>query len=568
MPVPEFPRQFVDPQVNLDDWARIEPLFDRLDARPVDTVEQLNGWLLDGSELTAGIQEVGTGREVRMTCQTDDEERKRAYLDFVENIAPRCKPRWHALNQKYVQSPAAAKLPRPRFEVLDRSVRNSVELFRPENVPLQTEEAKLSQRFQEISGAMTVEYGGVEQTLQQLARYQEEPDRATRQATWELSTGRRLRDAGVLEDIFDEMLALRGRMASNAGMPDYRAYAFRTKERFDYTPQDCLQFHEAIEQSVVPLLRSLQERRRRALGVDVLRPWDLAVDEQGRPALRPFAGADELCDKVHTVFTRIDLELADQFAQMRSGALLDLESRKGKAPGGYMATFEERRVPFIFMNAVGLQRDVRTLLHECGHAFHTYAARREPLIDYRSAPLEFAEVASMAMELLAYEHFDLLYDGGDLSRARRTQLEGIVDVFPWIATIDAFQHWLYTHPGHTRADRREHWLTLRRRFGGFESFAGYEEALGHFWQRQLHLFQVPFYYVEYGIAQLGALQVWQNARRDQARALGAYRAALALGGGRPLPQLFEAADIRFDFTIDTLGPLMEAVRSELEALGD
>ncbi|MHC4092288.1 MAG: M3 family oligoendopeptidase [Planctomycetota bacterium] len=568
MPPREFPRQFVAADATLDDWPQIELVFDQLDARPVDTAEQLHQWLLDCSELTACIHEVGTEREVRMTCQTDDEQRKQAYLDFVENIAPRCKPRWHALNEKYTASPAAGQLPAARFQVFDRSVRNSVELFRPQNVPLQTEEAKLTQRFQEISGAMTVRYDGQEQTLQQLSRYQELPRRSVRQETWEMSTARRLQDASALEDLFDELYRLRQQMALNADLPNYRGYAFKAKERFDYTPQDCLDFHDAIEQTVVPLMRDLQKRRVRKLGVGMLRPWDLAVDEEGRPPLRPFTEVEELCDKAGTVFNRIDVALADQFDAMRRSGLLDLESRKGKAPGGYMATFEERRQPFIFMNAVGLQRDVRTLFHECGHAFHTYAARNDPLLDYRSAPLEFAEVASMSMELLAYEHFDVLYQGEDLVRAKRAQLEGTVEVFPWIATIDAFQHWLYTDPDHTRDQRREHWLGLRRRFGGIEDFSGHEDALAYFWQRQLHLFQVPFYYVEYGIAQLGALQVWRRSRDGKPQALRAYRNALSLGGSRPLPQLFEAADIRFDFTVDTLGPLMAALRNELDALGE
>ncbi len=563
-----YPRQFVRPGDPLSDWNHIDPYFDQLRDRVLGDVKQLNQWLLDCSELMACVDEVGTDREVRYTCQTDDPQRKAAHLDFVENIAPRCKPRWHELNLKYVGCPVAPDLPKQRFFTFDRSVRNTVELYRDENVPLQVEESKLEQRFQEISGAMTVHFDGREQTLQQLAVYSEQTDRAVRQSAWEAASKRRLQDRELLEDLFDQLFKLRHQMALNAGMSDFREYMFKAKERFDYTPQDCLAFHEAIEESVVPLMRNLQDRRRRLLGVDPLRPWDLAVDVKGRPPLKPFQTSAELCDRSSRVFQRVDPDLGEQFDQMRVAGYLDLDSRKGKAPGGYQSTYYESRHPFIFMNAVGLQRDVRTMIHEGGHAFHSYACRDDPLMHYRHAPIEFAEVASMGMEMLAYDFLDVFYQGEELRRAKQAQLEGIIIFFPWMATIDAFQHWMYTNPQHTRDQRREMWLKLHERFGGPEDFSGYEETLAYLWQRQLHLFTVPFYYVEYGIAQIGALQVWRNARANRGRAVRDYRNALKLGGSRPLPELFAAAGVKFDFTLDTLGPLMEMVQAEFEALGE
>ena len=564
----EFPRQFVRATDRLSDWSRIQPYFEDLLARPIEKLEQLNAWLVDWSELAACIDEVGTDRYVKMTCQTSDPEYEKAYLTFVEQIEPKCKPMWHRLETRYVASPAVDALPRARFEVFNRSVRNRVELYREENVALEVEEAKLEQKHHKISGAMTVEYEGKEQTLQQLARYLEGTDRCIRRQTWELGTKRRLQDAEALEDIFDELLGLRHRMARNAGLADYRAYAFRAKERFDYTPEDCITFHEAIEKACVPLVRDFQEKRQAALGLEELRPWDLSVDVKGRPPLAPFETIGELIDKCAAVFERVDPELGEQFRQMAGRDDLDLESRKGKAPGGYQSTYHESRRPFIFMNAVGIQRDVRTLIHEGGHAFHALACRHDPLLHYRNAPIEFAEVASMGMEMLAYEHFDVFYSGSDLVRAKRQQLEGIVAIFPWVATIDAFQHWMYTHPEHTRAERRDRWLALHDRFGGIEQYNGYEEGLARSWQKQLHLFQVPFYYVEYAIAQLGALQIWLNANDDRGQAVRDYRRALPLGGSRPLPELFQAANTRFDFSIDTLGPLMDATQRELQALED
>ncbi len=564
----EYPRQFVKPRDALSSWEQIEPYLNLLLSAANDTPEKLNQWLLDCSELAACIDEVGTDRYVKMTCQTDDEARKAAYLDYVENIEPKCKPKWHELDKRFVSSPAVQVLPGERFEVLTRSVRNQVELYREENVALEVEEAKLQQKFQETSAAMTVEYEGREQTLQQLSIYLERTDRAVRQQVWELSSARRLQDADVLEGIFDGLFKLRHQIAGNAGFDDFRGYAFRAKERFDYTPEDCLAFHDAIEKTCVPLMRGEADARKRKLGVEVLRPWDLAVDVKGRAPLRPFESPEELVQKCVSVFDRLHPDFGAQFREMVRQGRLDLESRKGKAPGGYQSTYQETRQPFIFMNAVGMHRDVRTLIHEGGHAFHTLACRHDPLVTYRRSPLEFAEVASMGMEMLAYEHFDVFYSAEELARARRNQLEGVISVLPWVATIDAFQHWMYTKPGHSREERRAYWVELQARFGGLEDYSGYEEALARGWQKQLHLFEVPFYYIEYAIAQLGALQLWRNARENRGRAIELYRRALALGGSRPLPELFESAGIRFDFTTETLGPLMEAVQAELESLPD
>ena len=406
MQTTSHPRRFVKAGEKLDDFARIEPYFRDLLDRDIDTVEALEKWLLDGSEVAACLGEERTDRYVKMTCHTDDAALEEAYLEFVEGVIPKCRPLWHQLNIKYTQSPVAARLPRERYAVLDRNTRSAVELYRDENVPLLTDEAKLAQEYQKVCGAMTVEYDGKEQTLQQMSIYLEDPDRDVRRQAWELVARRRLQDRDKIEDIYDAMLAVRGKLAVNADLPDYRAYAFIAYQRFDYTPDDCLRFHDAIERTAVPAARSMNERRRERLGVETLRPWDLSVDELGRPALRPFSTVEELCDICRRIFGKIDPRCAEQFADMEANNYLDLDSRKGKAPGGYQSTYDESRHPFIFMNAVGLHRDVETLLHEGGHSFHAYATRDEDLIEYRGAPIEFCEVASMSMELLAMDHFD------------------------------------------------------------------------------------------------------------------------------------------------------------------
>lgn len=561
-------RQFVPDNCDLGDWAQLEPLFKQLqdEAPKLRGAKQLEKWVLKASELGAALFQEEASRYISMTCQTDDKEAEKAYLHFVEQIEPRTKPEWQKLDQLFLASPFMEKLPLKRWLVYIRDVRKDVELFRQENVALQTEETKLGQQYQKTMGAMSVKFQDREQTLQQMGKYLEEPDRALREQAWTLVAERRLKDRDAIEQYYDELLVLRGKIARNASFDNYRDYAFRAKGRFDYGPSACEDFHKAVEETVVPLARKLQARRRKLMGLKKLRPWDLGVDPLNRPPLRPFEGVPALVEKTHEVFRRIDPSLAQDFDVLRSHNLLELDSRKGKAPGGYQHSLEEARLPFIFMNAVGLQRDVETLLHEGGHAFHSLAARNEPLLAYRHAPIEFCEVASMSMELLGGPHLNVFYSDADAKRARRVHLEGIIGLLPWVATIDAFQDWVYTHPGHSRDERKTHWISLLARFGGSEDWSGFEDARAYMWHRQLHLFLHPFYYIEYGIAQLGALQVWLKSRRDTAKAVANYRKALALGRSRPLPDLFKAAGARFDFSARTVKPLVNAVRRELKEL--
>lgn len=562
------PRRFVPADIDLGDWKNIEPLYDRLEATApaCRTVADLEAWLLNWSELNSALDQDGSKRHIAMTCHTDNPEAEQAYLHFIEEIQPRLKPREFKLAQIFIAHPLRAQLPKLRYQVFDRDTNLQVELFRPENVPLETEEAKLSQQYQKLSGSLTVQFRGEERTLVQMSRYLEEPDRALRQEAWELVANRRLQEVDRIEAIFDQLIDVRQKIARHAGFKNYVEYAFRARGRFDYTPADCLKFHAAIEKEVMPAMRELQVERRKKMALDSLRPWDVAVDVFNRPPLRPFEKVDGMVANTQHIFDQLDPSLAKGFQRMQDLRLLDLANRKGKAPGGYQSTLSEARVPFIFMNAVGLQRDVETLLHEAGHAFHALATENENLYAYRNAPIEFCEVASMSMELLGNEYIETFYAAPEAKRARRDHLEGIIKLFPWVASIDAFQHWIYSHPGHTRDDRKAAWLQLMDRFGGVVDWTGYEAARAYLWHRQPHLFTSPFYYVEYGIAQLGALQVWANSKSDKPRALREYKQALALGGSRPLPELFAAAGARFEFTDQTMNPLMRLVRSELAKL--
>ncbi|MEE8509166.1 MAG: M3 family oligoendopeptidase, partial [Myxococcota bacterium] len=470
------------------------------------------------------------------------------------------------LDRKIVASPHADGLDRRRHEVLLRDLQADVEIFREENIPLQTEQTKLDQQYEETCGAMTVDFRGEERTLPQMARFLEETDRSIREEAWRAIWDRRYRDRERLSDIFDRLVGLRARVAANAGFASFRDYMFKCKHRFDYTPADCEAFHRAAEEVCVPVLRRLNAQRREALRVDPLRPWDLAVDINGRPPLRPFEGADELIEKTSRLFGRMEPSLAAMFDSLRGGDCLDLDSRKGKAPGGYQAHRDRSRRPFIFMNAAGLHRDLETMVHEAGHAFHSILCNDEPLLYYRHSPLEFAEVASMSMELFSFPFLGEFYDEAEVARAKREHLEQLSALLPWVATIDAFQHWIYTHPDHSRDERTAQWLELDERFGAAVSWDGLEHYRQMTWQRQGHLFGVPFYYIEYGIAQLGALQLWLQFKADRSGAIESYRRALRLGGSRPLPELFEAAGLTFDFGPETMKRLMDEVQRELDTL--
>ncbi len=565
----EFQRKFLPSQTDLTNLSKLKEYFSTLEHRPLASSGDVEKWFKEQSELLAALYEEQAIRYIRMTCQTDDPAREKAYLEFVENVEPVAKVCSFELDKKYLAAPGRKNLSQDFYSVLNRRVENSVSLFRPANVELEKEETKLATKYQKTTGAMTVNYRGEEKTMQQMARYLEEPDRKVREDTWLLVENRRQKDRDPLDDLFDEMLGIRQKIAENAGFENYRDYMFRKKERFDYTPQDCFNFHQAVEEHVVPLLRELDRDRKTKLSVDPLRPYDLAVDPESRPALHPFEKAKQLIDGCVTIFEKVNPKFANSLRKLAELSLLDLESRKGKAPGGYQSELMELRLPFIFMNAVGRDQDVWTLLHEAGHSFHTFALRHSDMpIQYRGQdiPLEFAEVASQTMEIIGGEHLQgTFYNKEDAARSKRDHLISLVRLLAWIATIDAFQHWIYTNPEHSKEERVKQWVKLRERFGGLENWMGYEKYRESFWQRQLHIYEVPFYYIEYGIAWTGALGLWTRYRKDPKGAIAAYEKALALGGSKPLPELFRAADMPFDFGPKTIQPYARELKEILKA---
>ncbi|MFL5733541.1 MAG: M3 family oligoendopeptidase [Chloroflexia bacterium] len=537
------PHRFVPDEFDPTHAAAVTHLYGRLEERDISTCQALEDFILDWEELDAVITECYARSYVDMTSDTTNPDYKDLYLKVVQEVVPVAEQKGFDLKQKLLTSPALDQLG-DEYEVFLRNMRAEVEIFREENVPLFTEERKLDQEFEEISGAQQAEFRGQVYPLPQLARFLEETDRATREEAWRVRAEARYTDAGALDALYDRMYEVRQQIAANAGFANYRDYQFKAMKRFDYTPEDCLAFHDAIEKHIVPVIVEDQERRKTLLGLDTLRPWDLNVDPDGKEPLRPFDSVDRLKAGCERIVLSIDPELGLFFRTMMDQHLLDLESRPGKSPGGYMMSFPDKRVPFIFMNAVGTKRDVDVVLHEGGHAFHYFLARELPLNSYHHASLEFSEVASMTMELLSRPYMSEFYAEEQLPRLMDEQLREALRFFPFMAMIDAFQHWAYTTPDHGPQVRRARWAELEQRFRPGVDWTGLEPYRDAGWQYP-HVFSVPFYYVEYGIAQLAAFKVWLNSLKDEKEALRAYKRALALGGSRPLPDLFKAAGAEF-----------------------
>lgn len=551
-------------------WPEIEPLCKDLEARQLSAAN-VNDWLAEWSHLSEHIFEMRERLYVATTVDTSDTEAENRFKAFLDNIQPQAEAADQRLKEKLLKSGLEPK----GFAIALRNMRTEAALFRDANLPLLTEEDKLANEYDKIVGAQSVTWDGHDVTPTALRPVYQEPDRARREAAWRTVQGRWLADRQAVSDLWQRFLPLRRKIAANADFgDDYRAYRWKSMLRFDYTPADCKSFHQAIEEVVVPAAARIYERRRQRLGVSTLRPWDLDVDPLGRTPLRPYKTVAELQSKVSSVFHHVDPQLGQYFDLMRNEGLLDLDNRKNKAPGGYCDDFVASRRPFIFMNAVGLHDDVQTLLHEGGHSFHTFEMSGLPYIHQMQVGMEFAEVASMGMELLAAPYLAVdnggFYSKADAARARVEHLEGNILFWPYMAVVDAFQQWVYENPDAALAPANcdAEWARQWRRFMGGVDWSGLEQYLVTGWQRKLHIHQIPFYYVEYGLAQLGAVQIWANALKDQAGAVASYRRALALGGTVTLPELYATAGAKFAFDAATLRScvgLMEETIGKLDA---
>ena len=556
---------FVPDYLDGSSWESIEPLMNDLRDRKLSCSNCLETFIADRSSLSEVISEARARLYIDMTCHTDDEDIQKSWMQFVENVQPKLSEYSDILNRRLVEHQALDELPE-RFGILVKGIKTDIAIFREENIPLSTQATKLVTEYNEICGAQMVEFDGEQKTFAQMAIYFENTDRKIREGAWKAVSERRFEDNERVSEIYDELIQIRHKIATNAGFEGFQQYMFASMHRFDYSIEDCLEFHESIETVCQPLRHRTDGERMRDLGIDSLRPWDMGVDVKGRPPLQPFNDVQEMVDGCSRIFHNMSEELGNYFDQLDANDCLDLDSRKGKAPGGYQYYLQKSRLPFIFMNAAGTQRNIETMIHEAGHAFHSFYSGHLDLIHERDSPIEFAEVASMSMELLTHPHWEEFYDNKDADRARRKHLEDIISFMPWMATIDAFQHWVYANPNHSREERAEKWLELGERFGPKVDMTGFEDIHKVSWQRQGHLFGVPFYYVEYGIAQLGALQMWKYHRRDTQDALDRYKAGLSLGYTRGLTELFQASGLELSFSESYVGELIGEIDEALAEL--
>ncbi len=563
--IKKLERKFVPKDFVLTNWEAAEPYFKNLLDRHLNSKIELEQWLLDMSELEAVINEEACWRQIKMTCDNENKTLEDAFNYFCLEIQPQIQPYSDALNKKLLNSPFLHELDEATYHTYLRSTRKNIELFRQENIPLQAEISVLQQQFGQITGAMMVEVNGEEFTLQQAAKFLENDDRKLREEVYKKIQDRRLQDAEKLNDLYDKLVHLRNTEALNAGFTNYRDYRFKELGRFDYSKEDCDKFHDAVKQHVLPLVNEIYKKKKEKLGVDTLRPWDADAEPAGTKPLRPFATGSELLEKSIECFSKLRPFFGECLQRMKAMQHLDLESRRGKSPGGYNCPLAESGAPFIFMNAAGQMQDVTTMVHEGGHAVHSFLTHPLALNGFKEYPMEIAEVASMAMELFSMDHWETFFKNpDDLSRAKEHQLERVITIFPWIAIIDKFQHWIYEHPAHNHEERSHAWEGILQEFADdVTDYSGLEKYRVNAWQRQLHLFEVPFYYIEYGIAQLGAIGMWMQYKNNPQQALDNYCFALSLGGTKTLPELYKTAGLEFDFSPEKIKVLMEFVKDQM-----
>ncbi len=563
-------RSYLPQDWTVSTWDNLKPFYEELVARPIEHLDQLNTWLKDRSELESVLEEDMGWRYVRMTCDTQNKELAEHFNYFVAEIQPQIAPYSNELNIKLASHPLKDSLKKdPGLLNIIRNIESEIELFREENIPLLSELEQEAHEFGSINAAMTVTIDGKELTLQQASDFLQSSDRTKREEVYRQIAARRMQDKTALNELYSKLVIKRHQVAQNAGFENYRDYMFKAMGRFDYTVENVFNFHEAIKKHVVPLLNKLAEERKEALKLTSLKPWDLQVNYFGTTPLKPFSDGEELLSKTIQCFNNINPQLGGCLETMKEMKHLDLISRIGKAPGGYNYPLDETGVPFIFMNASTSLRDLVTLVHEGGHAYHSFLVSGQPLQFFKHPSSEVAELASMSMELFSMEHWNLFFASAhDLKRAKREHLEGILSTLPWVAIIDKFQHWVYEHPEHTVEQREQAWLEISGEFSTNQiDWTGLEEFRKYTWQKQLHLYEVPFYYIEYGMAQLGAVAMWKNFKEDAGKTFKDYTSALSLGYSRTIPEIYQEAGIAFDFSEQNVKTLMEFVWKELRNSG-
>ncbi len=561
-------RTFVAPDLDILSWESIEPYFKNLEEREFTSVQKVEEWLKDRSEIESVLEEEMAWRYIKMNCNTANQQLSNHFTDFVTNIEPQASTYSNRLDKKLLASPFLNQLDSKTYFVMVRALQKRESLFREANVQIFAELQNLEQEYGRISSNMTVEVVGKTKTLQQAAVYLKSNNRNERKQVYLQIQERRAADKDELNQLLSTLIQKRSQAAANAGFANYRDYKHEDLGRFDYSKQDCFDFHKSIAETVPAVLADLHKQRKQALQLDSLMPWDLEVDTENKPPLKPFSNTEELIQKSLACFKEIRPKYADYIKTMVNEGYMDLDSRIGKAPGGFNYPLYESNLPFIFMNSAGTLRDVETMVHECGHAIHSCLSVGLPLVEFKSLPSEVAELASMSMELISMEHWHHFFDSEEeLKRAKRSQLEGVISVLPWVAIVDKFQHWLYENPTHSVAEREQAWTEITNIFDtGMVSHQGLEHFAKSSWQKQLHIFEVPFYYIEYGIAQLGAIAMWRQYLQNPEQTLNNYEAFMKLGYTVTIPEIYKTAGIEFNFSKRYVTELIDFVKEQLNKL--
>lgn len=549
---------------NITNWEKVKHELDKMEKAKINSVGELLEFMKKVGEFSDIVAEEMAWRYISMTRYADKDEYSKAFNEFYSGIVAKVKPYDFKFKKKFYDSEFRKELDTKKYSHLNRIISNDIELFREENIPLEVKEKEIGNKYGAAFSKLTVMYKGEEKTLSQLTPFLKDQDRTVRKEVWELRINKIAEKKEEFNKLFDMMKKLRIKQAKNAGFDNYRDYMHQSKGRFSYTPDDIMKFHTAVEKEVIPFLKEQTQRRKKILELDSVRPWDTSVDLDGKK-LKPFKTINEFIDKAIEILDKVKSEFGENLAKMRNSDLLDLENRKGKAPGGYNYPLQETGAPFIFMNAVGVHRNVVTLLHESGHAMHTFAMKDIKLDPYKGTPSEVAELASMSMEFLSMDYWNVYYDDtNDFKKARRDQLKGALSFLPWCMIVDAFQHWIYLNPEHSVKERDEYFLSLLKRYDTGVDWTGLENYKPLLWLFQLHIFEVPFYYIEYGMSQLGALSVYRNYKKlGKEKALESYQKFLDMGYKVPVDKLYETAGIKFDFSAKYVKELVEFVKEEL-----
>jgi oligoendopeptidase F len=534
----------------------------------IGSAEDLNTFLSDQKRLYEQVEEKMMKHYIAFQCQSDDEENKRKYEFDQQQIKPLYKKYQSLLDEKVLESPFLSDLPDSEYGEFKKKLRVQFALFQEANLEIEKQEDALVNQYFEIAGSLTSIWEGEEVTLSELYAHASDPNRDKRQKAWEAIYTPILKEEEKVQKILDELIQLRVKKAENAGLPSFTDYMFKKYNRFDYTPEDCHQLAESIREHVLPLTLQLEKEHKKELDVEVYRPWDVTGVAASKKPLKPVDSAEELINKSAKVLGELHPSFGSLVHEMNDKGLLDLTSRKGKTQGGFCESLPETGLSFIFMNLSNTDSDLIVFMHEMGHGIHDMLKRDQEVYANKQIPMESAELASMSMELMTADRWNEFYKTEEeLKRAKKEHLKSAVMLLPYIMVVDQFQHWLYKNPNHSWEERNKKFGEIKERYDAtIVQWDGYEDWKEKNWLKILHIFEVPFYFIEYAIAQLGAIQLYKQYKENPEKTIEKYIEALKLGSSKSLPEVYEAAGVKFDFSSTTIAELMEFVAKELDLL--